>query len=69
MTIIDQHGKPFKPDPVTWMLRMAQPAIVTESVSPQPAGYFDIARLRQSCGAPPQTITFRRHSPFKAPTP
>jgi len=62
--IVDQYGKPFKPGIGELLRRVTTwlPAtrIITEPVPPEPANVFDILQLRRSCGAPPETITFRR---------
>lgn len=65
MKIVDQNGKPFKPDPMAELLQLAIPMVL----SGESRKFEEIRRLEQlrtSCGEKPkqETITFRRFLPY-----
>lgn len=66
-SIVDQHGKQFKPSPFSILSeRLNKLAEASMQVATKPSewdAWSRLSQLRQSCGAPPQTITFRRPMP------
>lgn len=73
--IVDQYGKPFKPkresitEKVERLLAPALPIpVIALQDAPQPCGWeaqIRISQLRESCGAPPASIIFRRSTALK----
>jgi hypothetical protein len=63
MSIVDQYGKPFKPNPlaeVSERVAARYKADLLEHVKPSKFDtWFKLSELRQSCGVEPGTITFR----------
>lgn len=65
MKIVDQSGKPFKPNPMAELLQLAIPMVLAG----ESRKFEEISRLEQlrtSCGEKPkrETITFRRFLPY-----
>lgn len=67
----DQNGKPFKPDPMTDLLRNAVEKInMLETGSKAAREFHEMRRLEQlraSCGEKPkqEILTFRRFLPYE----
>jgi hypothetical protein len=72
-TIVDQHGKPFKPNLFSTLSdrlnRLVSIELLDAAKPSEWEAWHRVSQLRKSCGEPPQTITFRRYSPLTEKTP
>lgn len=73
MSLVDQYGRPFKPDSTISTLKMAMEAMnsLATKLSTNDAERLNkfnemnrIAGLRKSCGIEPEKIVFKRPIPF-----
>lgn len=64
MSIIDEHGKPFKPSVTDEILKVAQKqSILAECEKSKLSEVLAISELRRSCGVN-DTFTFKRYKPY-----